>query len=211
MTRYSATGDEAEHEPGSNGRVLRNKLGITDPVEIQEAELELLLRLYEEVLPTIPPDQTLTTSMIKEWHRKWLANIYNWAGQFRTVDLEKDGFRFANAAQIPRLLDELDRQVLARFTPCEGMPEDELARAIAEAHVELVLIHPFREGNGRIARFLADTMASQAAMESLDYTVWDERKQEYIGAIHAGLDRDYGPMERLVSLALDGGSANAET
>lgn len=211
MTRYSAKGDEADHEPGSNGRVLRNKLGIIDSVEIQDAELELLLQLYEEVLPAIPQDQTLATSMIKEWHRKWLASIYTWAGQLRTVDLEKDGFRFASAAQIPRLLDELDRQVLARLTPCEGMPEDELARAIAEVHVELVLIHPFREGNGRIARFVADAMASQAAMGSLDYTVWDERKQEYISAIHAGLDRDYRPMERLVSLALDGGSGNAGT
>jgi cell filamentation protein len=190
---------------------LANKLRITDSREIEEAELELLLQLYEQVLPTIAPSNTITSSMICEWHRKWLANVYTWAGRLRSVDLAKDEFRFASAAQIPRLLDELDQQVLGRLTPCKDMREDELARAIATVHVELILIHPFREGNGRIARFVADVMASQAGMDSLDYSPWDENKQDYIKAIHAGMDRNYVPMERLVSRALAERSGSAET
>lgn len=209
MSRYSAAGDEAENEPGSDGRVLRNKLGVTDAGEIQEAELELLLRLYEEVLPTIPPHQTLTTSMIKEWHRKWLASIYSWAGRPRSVELTKDDFRFASAAQVPRLMEELDRDCLQQLTPCEDMEAGELTRAIARVHVELILIHPFREGNGRIARFVADVMASQAGVGPLDYSSWDEHKEEYIRAIHAGMDRNYLPMEGLVSRALDDGNESA--
>lgn len=210
MSRYSVSGDQGEYEPGSEGQVLANKLDITDPREIEEAELELLLQLYEQVLPKVSPSDTITTAMICEWHRKWLANVYTWAGRLRSVDLAKDEFRFASAAQIPRLLNELDQQVLGRLTPCKDMREDELARAIATVHVELILIHPFREGNGRIARFVADIMASQAGMDSLDYSPWDENKQDYIKAIHAGMDRNYVPMERLVSRALGERSGSAE-
>lgn len=211
MNRYAVGGDEGAHEPGSGRRVLANKLGITDPTEMDEAELELLLRLYEEVLPTVDPSDGITSSMICEWHRKWLASIYTWAGRIRSVDLVKGDFRFASAAQIPRLMDEFDRDVLGRLTPCRGMALDDLARAIATVHVELILIHPFREGNGRIARFVADVMASQADTGPLDYSAWDENKQEYIGAIHAGMDCNYELMERLVIRALDGGSGSART
>ena len=138
----------------------------------------------------------------------WLASIYPWAGRIRSVDPEKDGFRFANAAQIPRLLDELDRDVLGKRTPCRDMAEDELAQAIATDHVELILIHPFLEGNGRIARFVADAMALQAGFGPLHYTAWDENKQAYIGAIHAGMDYNYGPMEALATRASSDGSGS---
>lgn len=211
MSRYAVGGDEDAHEPGSGGWVLANKLGITEPTEIEEAERELLLRLYEEVLPTVDPSDAIISSMICEWHRKWLASIYTWAGRIRSVDLVKDDFLFASAAQIPRLLDELDHEVLGTLTPCRRMAEEELARAIATVHVELILIHPFREGNGRIARFVADVMASQARAGPLDYTAWDENKQEYIGAIHAGMETDYAPMKRLVIRALGVGSGSART
>jgi cell filamentation protein len=211
MTRYAVGGEEGKHEPGSDGRVLANRLGITDPAEMDDAELELLLRLYEEVLPTVDPSEAITSAMICEWHRKWLASIYPWAGRIRSVDLEKDGFRFAHAAQIPRLLDELDRDVLGELTPCRDMTEDELAQAIAKVHVELILIHPFREGNGRIARVVADAMASQAGFGPLDYTAWDDNKKAYIGAIHAAMDCNYGPMEALATRALSDGSGSDRT
>lgn len=123
----------------------------------------------------------------------------------------KDDFGFAHAARIPKLLEDLDREILGRLTPCRGMQEEDLTRAIDTVHVELILIHPFREGNGRIARFVADVMASQAGMGPLDYTAWDENKQEYIGAIHAGVDCNYEPMERLVTRALGGENGSAET
>lgn len=170
----------------------------------------MLLQLYEEVLPAIPSSQVLTTAMIREWHRKWLASVYTWAGRLRSVDLVKGDFPFASAAQLPRLLTELDHQHLSRLTPCETMQGRDLARSIATVHVELILIHPFREGNGRIARFVADVMASQAGARSLDYTAWDADKQEYIRAIHAGMERDYGPMERLVNRASGGENGSAE-
>jgi cell filamentation protein len=77
-----------------------------------------------------------------------------------------------------------------------------VAHAIAVTHVELILIHPFREGNGRLARLLADVMAVQAGCEPLDYSSWEQHKAAYIGAIHAGLGGDYGPMGQFVTQAM---------
>ena len=77
------------------------------------------------------------------------------------------------------------------------MSEDQLTEAIAVVHVELILIHPFREGNGRLSRLLANVMALQAGWPELDYTPWDDYKTDYFAAIQAGIS-DYEPMKRLV-------------
>ena len=129
------------------------------------------------------------------WHRLWLGYVYPWAGQERSVNLGKGGFQFATAGLLPGLLRDFERQCLARWTPCSGLATAEaLVHAMAVCHVELILIHPFREGNGRLARLLADVMAVQAGREPLDYSSWEQRKPAYIAAIHAGLSGDYeGP------------------
>jgi cell filamentation protein len=64
--------------------------------------------------------------------------------------------------------------------------------------VELVLIHPFREGNGRLARILSTLMALQAGLPLLDFSlITGERKETYFAAVQAGLDKNYKPMEQL--------------
>jgi len=200
--RYQATGSQAEWQPGSNESVLRNKADITDPALINEAELALLLQLYEFVMREQFPKRRLNAADLIEWHRLWLGNLYIWAGQERSVNIAKGDFHFAAAAQISRLLAEFERDCLHRYTPCEGMTDDALAEAIAVCHVELILIHPFREGNGRLSRLLADVMAVQAGREPLDYSRWDADKTAYFAAIQRGMSRDYVPMGELVSVAL---------
>ena len=104
--------------------------------------------------------------------------------------------------QIPRLLNEFEQQCLQQFTPCPDLSHDALARALAVTHVELILIHPFREGNGRLARLLADAMAVQAGMGPLDYSSWDANRTRYFAAIQHGLAQDYAPMTELMRIAL---------
>lgn len=75
---------------------------------------------------------------------------------------------------------------------------------MAEVHVELVLIHPFREGNGRVARILAVLMGLQAGLPALYFDKFSGRKrEEYFAAVRAGLDRNYGPMEKLFSVVIE--------
>lgn len=200
--RYDTTGNkEAQFELGSGDRVLANKLGIADPVEIDNTEVHLLDRLYDNVVDAVAKDQTITVADLCDWHRRWLGNVYVWAGRYRTVNMSKADFLFAASGQVPRLMDNLDTEILPIHTPCTGMLEDRLAEAIAVVHVELILIHPFREGNGRLSRMLANVMALQAGWPELDYTAWDERKSAYFAAIQAGLS-DHEPMKELVRQAL---------
>jgi cell filamentation protein len=199
--RYRVEGAQGAFQSGSNDQVLANRLGITNPAEMAEAELVLLEKLYEAVLLEDLPDRKVTVADIKTWHRRWLGNVYDWAGAERSVNLSKGDFSFAVAAQIPRLLAAFERDCLAQYTPCRD-PDPALAEAIAITHVEFILIHPFREGNGRISRLLADVMAVQAGREPLDYSAWDADKAAYFGAIQTGLANDYAPMTQLVKTAL---------
>ena len=153
--------------------MLANKLGITEIADIEEAELILLEKLYDAVLVEALPERALTVADLRIWHRRWLGNVYSWAGEERSVNLSKGDFHFAIAAQIPRLLSVLERDCLLRFTPCDSLTDEALIEAIAVTHVEFILIHPFREGNGRLSRLLADEMAVQAGRDPLDYSPWD--------------------------------------
>lgn len=200
--RYQALGVQAEWQPGSSEQVLRNKLGITSTAAMDEAELHLLLELYEHLMGDSFPGRRLDVADLMEWHRLWLGNVYDWAGQTRSVNIGKGGFQFATAGQIQRLLDEFERDCLHRFTPCAAMAEDPLVQAIAVCHVEFILIHPFREGNGRLSRLLADVMAVQSGYGPLDYSAWDANKSAYFAAIQHGLARNYAPMQQWVRNAL---------
>ncbi|WP_428385943.1 Fic/DOC family protein [Nevskia ramosa] len=200
--RYQADGPQADFEPGSGEQVLANKLGITEIADIEEAELILLEKLYDAVLVEALPERALTVADLRIWHRRWLGNVYSWAGEERSVNLSKGDFHFAIAAQIPRLLSVLERDCLLRFTPCDSLTDEALIEAIAVTHVEFILIHPFREGNGRLSRLLADVMAVQAGRDPLDYSPWDADRQSYFDAIRRGLANDYEPMKQLVATAL---------
>ncbi|MGB0723310.1 MAG: Fic/DOC family protein [Gammaproteobacteria bacterium] len=208
--RYDTTGKaEAEFEPGSNGAVLRNKLAIQDAAEMDDVELDLLIQLYDEIPEQVEVDQTITSDDLKAWHHRWLGNVYPWAGKYRTVNMGKGAFQFAAAAQVERLMAALDRDYLSRYTPCDGMDEEVLVEAIAVVHIELILVHPFREGNGRLARLLANVMALQAGWPELDFSAWDAERYRYFAAIQAGLD-DYEPMKALVKLVLSGASRSED-
>ena len=71
-------------------------------------------------------------------------------------------------------------------------------------HVELLLIHPFREGNGRIARALATLMAAQAGLPQLDFSLLaGRRRNEYFAAVQAGMDRNYRPMAAIFAQLIE--------
>lgn len=202
MSRYNVSNAEGDYQPGSNEQVLMNLLGITSPEEMNEVELGLLVQIYENVLVEDLPNRVLTVEDLKTWHRRWLGNVYTWAGQERSVNMGKGGFSFAAAGQIPRLLQQFEQSCLQRWTPCHGLDLGELVEAIAVTHVELILIHPFREGNGRLSRLLADVMAVQAGHDPLDYSAWETNKDAYIGAIHQGVLMNFEPMKHWVRVAM---------
>ncbi len=202
MSRYEISGWQNTWQAGSGGEVLQNKLGIVERKDMDRAELVLLRKLYVAVLRDHLPRGPITVRLIREWHRHWLGNVYPWAGHERSVNMSKDGFPFAAAGRIPALLQGYERRFLLRCTPCFNMSREELTDAIAITHAEFILIHPFREGNGRISRLLADVMAVQAGLGPLDYSAWESGRSHYIHAIQAALGGDYAPMRACVGQVL---------
>lgn len=193
--RYAAHGPEAEFELGSGRRVLKNLLGIKTKREMDQRETEALLSVTRRLIEETRPEQRFTADDIRRTHGLWFSEIYPWAGQYRSVNVTKGGFHFAAAEQVPRLMRELENGPLREFTPCRFGSAEEQAHAMAIVHAELILIHPFREGNGRCTRLLAVLMGLQAGLPVLDFTgVRGREKTRYIAAVHAALDRNYGPM-----------------
>jgi cell filamentation protein len=195
--RYDTSGlIEAQFEPGSRRRVLRNLLGIKSKREMDRVEARAQVRALLKLTKTYGSRHRFTSADICQIHRIWLGDIYAWAGRYRQVNLTKDNFTFAAANQIARLMEEFEKGPLREFTPCHFATTDQIARALAVVHTELVLIHPFRDGNGRVARLLATLMAMQGDLPSLDFSnLKGHKRNEYYAAVRSGLDRNYNPME----------------
>jgi cell filamentation protein len=194
---------EAQFEPSSHARVLKNLLGIKSKREMDQVEAEEQLRALEELITLYDQNHRFTSADVRRIHKIWLGPIYAWAGQYRRVNLSKGDFPFAPANQIPRLMVELDKGPLRQYTPCRFTVMDEIVKAIAIVHTELLLIHPFREGNGRAARLLAILMALQAGLPPLDFGgIKGRKRQEYFAAVQAGLDRNYTPMEKVFNAVI---------
>ena len=194
-SRYEAQGVEAEFEPGSRGRVLRNLVGVRSAREMATRESEALLAATQRVIDETGVDQQFTVADICRMHHVWLGGIYAWAGAYRQVNVGKHGFMFAAANQVGRLMLEFERGPLREFTPCRSEDVHAQAHAIGVVHAELILIHPFREGNGRCARLLATLMGLQAGLPALDFGgIRGAEKQRYVSAIQAAMGHDYAPI-----------------
>jgi cell filamentation protein len=105
---------------------------------------------------------------------------------------------------LPPRATERGKLKLALHTPCRAANPVEIAWALAVVHSELVIIHPFREGNGRCARLLALLMALQAGLPPLDFgALRGTMRGAYIAAIHAAVGSDYEPMRAIFKVVIE--------
>lgn len=202
--RYKTDGlVEDQYEEGSDGLVLKNLLHIKDKRKIEEIETRELYRVTDDLTEIFDRDHRFTAADICKMHRNWLDSLYEWAGKYRQVTISKGGFTFALPRFIPQLMADLEKKELSRYTPCTFIDRDEQAQALAIVHTELLLIHPFREGNGRLSRLLAMLMALQAGLPPLDFSEFEgERKEEYFAAVRKGSERDYQPMAKFFTTVI---------
>lgn len=205
MSRYDLAGEgEDAFQPGSDGKVLRNKLGIVDPSQMDLVEARELHRAIDESLDKVDTSTQFSVESLCRMHDEWLGNIYEFAGKFRSVNVSKGGILFAPVANLDRTLIELDTMIHSN-TPCEGFDLDKLVRSIALVHAEFILAHPFREGNGRLGRWLADLMALQAGFATLDWGFernTEGQRMAYFTAMAKAFANEFRPLEALVSSAL---------
>lgn len=197
-SRYRDPGIEGEWQPGSGKRVLRNLLNIRLKTEMDRAEATALEAAETRYLGIITDETVFTAELICQMHRDWLGKIYEWAGRYRTVEMQKGKFRWPPAFRVPQNMAWLEDEFLKKFTPCRSAPLETVSGQVAAVHAEFLLVHPFREGNGRLARWIADLMFLQAGYPMPRYIFSGKgsvaRKKTYLDAVIAGYGQDYAPL-----------------
>lgn len=203
--KYDVSGfAEAQFESGSGKQVLKNLMGIKSRIEMDTAETVALKQTEDLLFRTYDREHKFSAVGLCKIHKIWLGKIYGWAGKYRSIDLAKGNFRFAHAKFIPELMREFERDFLFKYTPCHKMAREELIEALAKVHAEFILIHPFRDGNGRLGRLLSTLMAVQAGIPPLTFKIIERTKRrQYIAAVQASLDKNYEPMKEIFRLIVE--------
>lgn len=170
---------------------LENKLGITDSAELAREEERISKKkarlLFESgTLDTLPVGSFVA---LQEIHRYLFGEIYDFAGQLRTVNLAKGNFRFAPLMYLGAALDNIDKMPQSTY--------DE----IIEKYVEMNIAHPFREGNGRSTRIWLDLMLKKGIGQVVDWSKVD--KNDYLLAMERSPVKDT-EIKVLLKLALTG-------
>lgn len=184
----------------SNG-VPYNKLGTTLPTVVEDYEARGLSLAYARMQQRFRTTTVLKIEHILSLHEIAFSELYSWAGKLRTVDIEKNDkfpFKWPPWQNVEQGLSELQRQHLNQLTPATDCSLDELSERIATIVNELLFIHPFREGNGRIARLVGDILAMQAEYPQVKYWYDQAEKDLYTEAVHAGYRGNNNPLSRIV-------------
>lgn len=191
MNRYSTNGEE--------GEILPNLLGLTDEEAIHNAEFEGFLTAEILFTENLTPKTKFTVKYICDIHRTALKELYSFAGHFRSVNISKGGFVFPAGRFIPDNMRIFEEEILS-LLPDHYTDKQDLIKDIAKVHGELLFIHPFREGNGRTSRILANLMARKQGYTGLNFR--RVNFDEYIVAVQQVARKDYSRMEKIIAYAL---------
>lgn len=185
-------------ESDSNNSVPQNKLGITNSEVLAAAEDQAFEAALEHLIPMYHGGYCFTAADIRTMHKAWLGELYEDAGEYRTVNASEEEVHYAPARQIPKLMKAFEKTVLCKHTPCSALAASRIVQALAHVHVEVMLIHPFLTGNSGVARMLSTIMALQAGLPLLKFQdITGAKQSKYRDALSSGLNEDYVPMVRL--------------
>lgn len=180
---------------------LHNKLGIKNEHQLARVEGDLsALRIAE--LKIEPVKGNFDRAHLDATHKYIFQDVYQWAGQSRTVDISKGDSPFARTQFIEnstdRLLTRLDRE-----NGLKGLEQPQFAERAAYYMSELNAIHPYREGNGRATRVFIEQVAERAGHQ-LDFS---GISREQINSAHekAHLSGDHRHLVPLIQKGLEAG------
>ena len=183
--------------------ILLNYAGCLDQEELHRREDKGVAQAHELAIDLLerPEPAPLTVPLVQQVHRALFADIYPFAGTWRTVTLHKgDGpprWPLPPGGIQPQM-EIFERDVLSR-SPLISDDNDTVFLYAAEVMGECIAIHPFREGNGRTAFILGNLVLMQNDLLPLD--VYDRRRDQgrYFAACEAArIHKDYAPLATLV-------------
>lgn len=183
------TKDDPYCYPGTD--LLRNKLHIQNATLLSAAEVEFShiarLEIDDQPLP-------FTLDSLKAIHRQLFDDIYEWAGETRTIDISKGTTRFCNWQRIEpeaeRLFSGIDYgRSLTSISPPACIT------TLAEFYCELNMVHPFREGNGRAQRVLLEHIVASLGGR----VILPDDAERWLQANIAGVHGDYTLMAEILT------------
>ena len=157
---------------------LENKLGIQSSADLARQEERISTKKALELFETGLLDslEAGKFSTLKTIHKHLFGEIYDFAGELRTVNLAKGNFRFAPVMYLQAALENIDKMPQTTF--------DE----IVEKYVEMNIAHPFREGNGRSTRIWLDLILKAELRKVIDWSKVD--KEDYLLAMERSPIKD---------------------
>lgn len=180
--------------PDNQGDILPNLLGLTTEKEINESEFEGFLKTEIYFTEKLSVRTKFSAKYILGLHKMALSHLYSFAGKYRNVNMSKGGFPFAAAKFLPETMSEFEKEILSKLKN-KYESQENLIKDVAIVHGELLFIHPFREGNGRTARLLANLMLRKAGFEALKFENVGKREfEEYVKAVQNCANKDYSKM-----------------
>ena len=169
--------------------ILKNKLGITNPAQLAREEERISKKKALVLFETGQLDklEAGTYATLAKIHKYLFEEIYDFAGEMRTVNIAKGNFRFAPLMYLQVSLENIDKMPQSTF--------DE----IIEKYVEMNIAHPFREGTGRSTRIWLDLILKKEIQQVIDWSRVD--KEDYLLAMERSPIRDI-EIKHILKLAL---------
>lgn len=151
--------------------MLENKLGISNPIELAEAEEKITKKKAIELFETgtLKSFEVGTFKGLSQIHKYLFEDIYEFAGKLRSENISKSNFRFASAMYLEEALKKIDKMPQSNFNE------------IIEKYIEMNIAHPFREGNGRSTRIWLDMILKKEIEKVIDWSKIN--KEDYLLAM----------------------------
>jgi cell filamentation protein len=184
--------------PTEENEILPNLLHIDKKEDIDNAEFEGFLYAELYLTEKLTSRTKFNEKYIQQIHKLAFKELYAFAGKYRTVNMSKGGFLFPTAQFIPHNMTAFNTEILSSL-PNKYESEDELISDVAKVHGELLFIHPFREGNGRTARILANLMVRKQGYKGLHFERIDEKNfSQYVNAVQMVAEKNYELMKEVI-------------
>jgi cell filamentation protein len=182
------------HDPyvDPSSGVLRNRLGISDAEELARVEAEVTaLRMTQLLEGRLPGGYDL--AHLQAFHARTFGDLYTWAGELRTVGIDK-GVPFCPPEHLASFAGDVFRR-LAGDGYLRGRDREEFLDGLADLVGNLNALHPFREGNGRTVRLFVAQLARDAGY---DLRWRDMDPEENVRASRASLGGGDGPLRAML-------------
>lgn len=155
-----------------NSDVPINKLDIQDKTIITEIEKELLVTSYETLHTDLTNSTEFNENYLTQVHSNIFSSLYSWGGEYRTVNISKGDSMFCPYMNLESFSNDIfsklsSENYLRDYEDVEK--RDKFIEKLSYYMCELIVLHPFSEGNGRCIRLFFDMICTYNGYEYIDY------------------------------------------